>query len=68
MSQKNKGNEILQLHANPIKPLSENTSPNRRQVTKKSGAARMNFILSGTASVAMKWMIGSRPKRNLEET
>ncbi len=38
------------------------------QVTKKSGAARMKFILSGTASVAMKWMIGSKPKRNLEET
>jgi len=39
-----------------------------RQVIKKSGAARMNFILSGTASVAMKWMIGSRPKRSSEET
>ncbi len=29
MSQKNKGNEILHLHANPIKPLTENTSTNR---------------------------------------
>jgi len=28
MSQKNKGNEILQLHANPIKPLTENASAN----------------------------------------
>jgi len=29
MSQKNNGNEILHLHANPIKPLTENTSANR---------------------------------------
>jgi len=44
MSQKNNGNEILHLHANPIKPLTENTSQIARQVIKKSGAARMNFI------------------------
>jgi hypothetical protein len=39
-----------------------------RQVTKKSGAARMKSILSVTASVAMSWMIGSRLKQNSEET
>jgi hypothetical protein len=38
-----------------------------RQATKKSGAAHMKFILNGTASVAVRLMIGSGPKQNSEE-